>query len=276
MNSTTQNEIKSLCWHPKRLITLEGGINFRDLGGYTTKDGRSVKWRKLFRSGAHNLLTQNDAKLLQNLGIETIADFRSIDEQRKAPTDIGLFGADVTHLYWDYHMDMNEQMFIDKFKQGGDLTALSKQIMSEFYVSLPTQFAKRYQSVFESLLENKVTLFHCSAGKDRTGVMAMILLTLCGVEEDLIIADYEMTQHVESLKKLHTISPSSDKNNPAMAMFAKLPSDAMNALMGSPIDYIKIAMHQIRSEYGSMENYAQKALNLTSSEIKQIQENYLD
>lgn len=271
-----EKQIQALCWHPKRLIELEGGINFRDLGGYTTKDGRSVKWRKLFRSGAHNLLTQNDAKLLHSLSIETIADFRSLDEQRKAPTNLALFGKKADHLSWNYNLDMNESTFLEKFKQGGDLTALSKEIMSSFYLKLPTDFAPRYQKVFESILANKVTLFHCSAGKDRTGVMSMLFLSLCDVEEEQIIADYEMTQHVASLKKLHSSgNNSADKNSTAMAMFAKLPADAVNALMGSPIEYIKLAMDQIKTEYGSIKNYARNVLNLTDSDIRTIQDNFL-
>lgn len=272
--------VLSLCWHPERILPLPNGINFRDLGGYQTRTNKQVVWRKLFRSGANHLLNEQDKPLLNDLGIEVIADFRSSKEQQKAPTQMALLGEQLQSLAWQYELDMNEQRFMQALANKLDMTQLAHNTMVEFYQNLPIEFASRYRAVFEHLVEGKTVLFHCGAGKDRTGLMAFLLLTLLQVDETQILADYAMTEKVNSLKKLHSGSSStsqhSEKRDDAQAaMFASLPKEAIDILMGSNPRYLHSAIEFIQQNFGSIEGYVNQQLGLSNDDIQHLRAHYL-
>jgi len=181
----------------QRHFPLEGASNFRDFGGYPTADGRTVKWRRLFRSDRLSELTADDHARLAPLGVRHIYDLRRASECAAAPTN------------WPGPSIIESPLFIDEagpntFERiAADEAArhdadLARKIMAQLYARLvtdPGPLAK-FRPMFEHLAEPEATpaLFHCSAGKDRTGVTCALILGVLGVSRDDITADFMLTQ----------------------------------------------------------------------------------
>ena len=170
-----------------RDINFEAIINCRDLGGYQTCDGNTVAWRRLFRSGDLRHMTSNDShRLKDEIGLVSVLDLRSSFEIKQE--DIGL----VQETGFKYY---NVSLITD----GDDRKASRRRYsdftsMGEFYLYLIHQDEVGPLIIqafdFISRPENHPLLFHCSMGKDRTGIIAAMLLSVLGVANDDIISDY--------------------------------------------------------------------------------------
>ena len=188
----------------RRLLQLEGGINFRDMGGYPTADGRQVKWGKLYRSGSMARLTPADAAQLVDLGIRCVVDFRSRREQKRDPN---LWCAEAGVTYW----------------------------------------SRDHQEVFGQL---HTIAFNCTAGKDRTGGAAALVLSVLGVPREIIVADFTLTEKAVNLRTAFGARPQ-DANSP----YAGLPEAVMDALAGARPAYISAFLDSIAERCGSAEGY---------------------
>lgn len=261
----------------ERVLPLEGGVNFRDLGGYTTADGATVLWGKLFRSGDTSGLTDADYDYLQRLGIRTVCDFRANNERGSAPTRAERFGEGVAYVAWHYEQIIDGESFSAGLR-GPDPAGAAVELMTGFYRVMPTTFAERFKAVFDSLKGGDGLLFHCSAGKDRTGLMAALLLTALDVEETQIFVDYDLTNHVEGLHERRRLDADGGEaeDDPAMAMFASLPPDAIEAFMGVRPEYLQAAFDSIRAEYGSIDAYLQQALDVSAEDRRLLRARYLE
>ena len=173
-----------------RLLPLEGGSNFRDMGGYTTEDGYQVKRGLLFRSGAMVSLTQNDMDYLSQFSFETIVDLRSQEELELFPNH----WADKAAIgYTNVEYSMMEMM-------GGSLSQLADDEMGAMemlsqmgpmYRSMPQTIKPQLNLLFQHLLAEEIPLVvNCSAGQDRTGIASALILTALGVPRSTIIDDY--------------------------------------------------------------------------------------
>ncbi|MEL1265093.1 tyrosine-protein phosphatase [Pseudoxanthomonas putridarboris] len=263
----------------ERVLPLEGGINFRDLGGYPTSDGRQVRWGALFRSGAMDTLTDGDYAYLQGLGIKTICDLRASQERSAAPTQKERIAPGADYVSWDYDLDFDSSALKQAFATGGDPKEAAIRMMSSFYRTMPREFAPRYRAVFDALKAGEGLLFNCSAGKDRTGLLAALVLTTLGVVPDAVAADYAMSQRVASLQKLRqrTADPTGEKaEDPNAAFFAKLPPGAVDALMGTDPVYLFSAFDQIRADYGSIDAYIERELGVSAADRFALQARYLE
>lgn len=263
----------------ERVLPLEGGINFRDLGGYPTRDGRQVRWGMLFRSGAMDGLTEHDHAYLQRLGIKTICDLRTGQERAAAPTPRDRFAPSATYLSWDYENNFDVAALKQAFAQGIDPSEAAMRVMASFYRTMPAQFAPRFRAAFDALKAGDGLLFNCSAGKDRTGLLAALVLTALGVQQDVVVADYAMSQRVPSLQKLRQRSNDPTGHKPAdpnAAFLAQLPPTAVNALMGTDPMYLSAAFDQIRHDYGSLDAYLERALGVSAADRAALQARYLE
>lgn len=169
-----------------RRITLEGAFNFRDLGGYPAADGRSIAWRRLFRSDGLSRLTTADLETLVELGIETVIDLRTAGERDKFSMPEGPFTPAVHHLPMldvlpseeELVSWVDEDFLIGRYSQmlddGSDTIAEAVRVLSA-PAAVPA-------------------LFHCAAGKDRTGILAAVVLGVLGVPDDVIADDYALSQ----------------------------------------------------------------------------------
>jgi protein-tyrosine phosphatase len=169
----------------ERLISLVGSYNFRDLGGYAGHDGRPLKWGRLFRADTLHELTGSDVEVLRGLGLTTVIDLRTPAELDK--TGRGLL-ANEPVSFW--HLSV--------IGQGGNESSAAPAAPGEelterylWYLETSTALVEAVKVVADA--ENLPLVFHCAAGKDRTGVLAALILDLLGVEPSVIVADYLIT-----------------------------------------------------------------------------------
>lgn len=178
-----------------RVVHLEGGQNFRDLGGYPATGGRYVRWGLLFRSGSMYRLTPADFSLLDTLGIKTVVDFRSQEERQTEPVNWPT-GHVPRVLSVDYSLNQRGLLL-------GDLTSaeIGTKVVA-MYPSILAQFKGEYRRMFAELLNGSAPLvFNCSGGRDRTGIAAALLLTALGVPRETIIQDYLLTSRYLDLDR---------------------------------------------------------------------------
>lgn len=253
---------------PRRVLPLEGGVNFRDLGGYITTGGRVTKWEVIYRAGSPAGLTAKDQAELARRGIRTVCDLRASDERKAEPNPYVAAKADVTYWTRDYAADAGDLM---KVLGGPDASAeKSRAAMVGFYRVLPEQHAASYRQMFAFLAAGKVPLaFNCSAGKDRTGTAAALVLTLLGVPRETVVADYALSDDlVDYMAKLSE----GPKDGPYAAL-ARLPREVVAPLVASDPAYIEAALDAMAAKYGSVDAFITKELGVTPAMKKVIIEN---
>ncbi|BAI94942.1 protein-tyrosine-phosphatase [Sphingobium sp. TA15] len=171
-------------------LPLESAFNLRDFGGYATADGRCVKRGMLYRSGTMALLTDGDADHLRSLGIRAICDFRRGNERTAEPTL--WHGADVDYFCRDY--TESSGLLGEMLQREGATADDMRRTMIALYRMIPVDHAASYRAMFERIADGRVPLLiNCSAGKDRTGVGAALILAALGVPRPTIVQDYLAT-----------------------------------------------------------------------------------
>ena len=258
-----------------RLLNLKGGRNFRDLGGYKTREGKTVKWGKLYRSGALHNLDAQDYAVLQELEIQTVVDFRGNSERDSELTQWQ--AGDINHLTWDYQLEFDGAAFKEMIVAGRVSEQDMEQAMAGMYPGLLNQQKPHFKAMFAELSSNATPLlFHCTAGKDRTGIAAALILHALGVDEDVIMADYVLSEQIlrpEDLMGKH--DDKSQKPDPAMEMLARLPKPAIGALMGTRESYLNAAFDEMVAQSGSIDAFIREELGVTDAQIKQLKANLL-
>jgi protein tyrosine/serine phosphatase len=176
-----------------RRIQLRGSANFRDVGGYATRDGRTVRWKRLFRSDGLSRLTDSDLQVLQPFALATLIDLRSpreLEESGPSPL-VSKLGAHHVHV-----------PFLQDTPDAEDLSLVPP--LAELYEQMLETGAPTISSVFEALAEDTTypAVVHCAAGKDRTGVTIALVLRALHVADHEIVADYALTDqyHAEFMK----------------------------------------------------------------------------
>ena len=220
-----------------RFIELQGCVNFRDIGGYRNRHGQTVVWRKLFRSDSVHLMTDDDNRVVyQSLGVATFIDLRNSTEAKRDEYSSSL---PTTVKY--HHVPFLEQHGISAFKPGDDPAARLAEIYLWILANSGHLVAEALNTMAEEL--NLPALFHCTAGKDRTGVLAAILLSILGVDDEQIMADYTLTNRtMERLyPRLRSIPGNEER---PQASFEAQPK-AMEAVL-----------EVLGREYGSAQEYA--------------------
>lgn len=243
---------------PSRVISLVGASNFRDLGGYLTQDYRRVKWRKLFRSADLSKVTKEDKTKLASLELAWIFDLRTAKERASHPTP-------------SLGKEINEHL---SFLDAADPYAIFQQKSSlneELLVELNRQMAHRIE-VLQSFvrrwlsLEGKSFLFHCMAGKDRTGFIGAFILRTLGVGLESIKQDYMLTNTYWRKELLNGEVDQFHTVDPAIAQ----------ALLEAREAYIIAAMNEIDDHFGGFEAYWKDALGFSVAELNQLREHYLE
>ena len=175
-------------------IALEGGSNLRDLGGMPTRNGRRTRFGRLYRSARLSKLTANDESRLAVLGIRNVCDLRGTDE-RERDACVHLEGSQRRHFPMEAHLD---QLLHDILSQRDVAPGDMADFINDAYDTYPHACATQVRSLFALMLDehNLPLLFHCAAGKDRTGFSAAVVLTAVGVPWASVLQDYLATnQH---------------------------------------------------------------------------------
>ena len=258
-----------------RKLPLEGAHNFRELGGYRTQDNKSVKWGILYRSDELHALTAEDIKYLERLKLNTLIDFRSMGERENEPdpilkeTNIRLLPIDVLAESSSEEKDKTQKEIQEELFSGErDLSNLLVDANKDF----ATTFTPTYKIFIDTLIENNglPLVFHCSAGKDRAGFAAAIVLSILGVPRDIIIQDYLATNAYSKDEIDRTIQQIN------ISSLFQADTDNIRKVLEVEERYIQAAFDAIDKEWGSMELYFKNGLMLSESEIEKIKSLYLE
>ncbi len=236
----------------ERHLPMTGGYNFRDLGGIKTKDNRYVKWGKVFRSDDLYKLTNEDLRYLKNIPIISIVDFRSVAERDSAPD------RNPASVIKNYALSINP----------GNLSSIEeivklpeegfRNIMTDINCMLVSDSlcVDHYRTFFALLQDEKniPLMFHCTAGKDRTGMGAALFLYSLGVEESAIFDDY--------------LSSNIYLKDKYAGLVAQYPQ--MKPLMGVSPEYLKSGLDEIKNKYGSIDSYLTKTLDVNLEKMKEL------
>lgn len=255
------------------LVPFKGTNNFRDMGGYKTKDGRSVKWNIFYRSDELAGLTEEDMEYLKSLGIKTILDYRSKGEVNIKPDPL-IEGIENINISGMKSLDNTDVNF--------DMVSLIKEIERLKVEGKPEEFLQNsYKEMvfeneaFKKLMEyteypDKVPIIqHCTAGKDRTGIGSALILLALGVSEETVIEDYLLTNiyrssmNEELIKSLGKLLEDEDSK------------EIFKSFMEVRKEYIESALNTIKKRYGSIDEYLEKEYGFNEEKRARLQQNYL-
>ncbi|MCB1631751.1 MAG: tyrosine-protein phosphatase [Pseudomonadales bacterium] len=249
-------------------VAFAGAPNFRDLGGYLTRDGRRLRTGMLYRSGSLAHLTDADLERLATLKLHTVYDFRTPAEVGPAPDrlppDSGI-----------------ERVALPIGDPGVDVEALRKRIyagdieglqLAGSYANLVLDKSDIYRAWFEDLLDTRRIpgVFHCTAGKDRTGVGAALFLYALGVPRETVLQDYLASNYY-----LHD-SIEGTVWKARLASRFKVDGDRLRALLGVNEGLLENAFEAIEARYGSLDHYLEQALGLDAEKRERLQALYLE
>jgi len=240
----------------ERLLPLDGGSNFRDLGGYSAAEGKHIRWGKLYRSGGQAMLTSVDLDRVRQLNLANLVDLRSDEERLLAPTKIG----GVAYTAIGYSMA--------KLSLGGGMEAT--------YRGFPTLMAPQLRQIFAKLLRSEQPLaYNCSAGQDRTGFVSAMILSALGTPRDEVFADYHLTTALRKPEnEMPPIDPALAAANPVAAMFAsyqKEPHPKPTPLFTAEgKSFLSFSLAEIEEKWGSIDQYLAIEIGLTKADIARL------
>ncbi|CAN7154698.1 tyrosine-protein phosphatase [Acidovorax sp. LjRoot66] len=242
---------------PARSLPMAGATNFRDLGGYAGQDGRTVKWRRIFRSDHLAGLTPADQALLAELGVTRAIDFRGKAE-----------GAAYAYAIPGvaYHPLVIEPTVVQRALElqatGRALTAQDAVVlMQDTYRGFVHENAPRFAELFRLLLASDApTVFHCTAGKDRTGFAAALILMALGVPRETVMQDYLLTNNLY--------------RRPA-GMGSHAPEEVLAVLWRVQEEFLDAALHMVDQDYGGVQTYLVDVLGVDAAAQRQLVEQYL-
>lgn len=244
-----------------RKIIFDGTSNTRELGGYKTEDGRSLKWGVLYRSDKLSELTDADQEYLLQLGIKRVIDFRSSEEKQNEPDQLP---STIKYIEMPIEADGAIRPKVEAILKG-DLNEDVGAILVETNKEFISDFSGVYKGFIESLIENQEpTLFHCTAGKDRAGFAAALVLLAVGVPEKIVIEDYMKTNKYTE----ETIQDYINKIN--LYSLGSVDAEILRPLLGVEERFIRAALDEIKQKYGSVENFIRDELKIRDESIIEL------
>jgi protein-tyrosine phosphatase len=249
---------------------LEGGCNFRDVGGHAAADGRTVRWGRVYRAGVLSYFTPADVERLSSLGVRAICDLRRADEREREPTRWPT--PDVTTLTWADGDDAPTVTGRPALRQP-DAEGM-RAAMLNLYRNLPRWMAPRVRGLIECVAYDRMpVVVHCSAGKDRTGFAVAMLLAALGVSADTCMQDYLYTNEVGNFEEFiqRRRSASLGMTDDRHPLF-RMPEDIRRVLFAADPDYLHAALQQIDNEFGGLESYLQQTVGLSVDMRKRMQD----
>jgi len=263
-----------------RHIELDGQPNFRDLGGYKTIDGKTVKWGQVYRSGELPRLTNEDVMILESLGIKTVISFLSqpeIDAKGEDRLPEGVKEISIPIDTEDGTGGLAKEILIAR--QTGDFSNVPVEINPEIHKLLINIANKEYAQLLREVLDssNRPMVFHCSHGIHRTGTATALLLTILGVPWETIREDYllsNLSRKEEVDHRLVQLRKLAAKNQGITPDEVDMTNT--NAFYILEAEYIDAALDEAIKKYGSMDNYIKEGLGITDEEIQKLKDALLE
>lgn len=252
----------------ERHLKFSGAKNFRDLGGYQTADGRTVRWNLLYRSDALHKLTAADLHRLAALQLDRVMDFRATHEQEhepdRLPEGVSVVPIPILDSSTKVWHEAREE-FVKNLRSMDPI-----QFMLQTNVELGTRFTPQFKLFLHELLSasGRPVLFHCAAGKDRTGFAAAILLRILGVPPAIVMQDYLLTnQYFMNGYRWNLWM--------ARLLKGKKFADVLKGFMIADSAYLSAAFDALQREHGSFESYVRDGLGLAETETEHLKHIYL-
>ncbi|EUJ30776.1 protein-tyrosine-phosphatase [Listeria floridensis FSL S10-1187] len=248
----------------ERILTVPGVFNFRDLGGYLSRTGKRVKWGKLFRSGSLGAIKPEGEKVIHDLNIRWICDLRSAAEvkvQQTPPMD-GILNRNIPIGAAKNQLDGPKNIDIPSDH------SVYEPLMGDSY-KVFIQSTAEYKQIFEDLLQKDGIpfLFHCTAGKDRTGILAALTLYLLDVPEQTIFEDYELTNQFTDQILNEVGSLANSFSNQA----DQIPLETFRPMAEARPAYLKIAFQEMRKSAGSIDAFLEERVGIDAKMKEQLQ-----
>ena len=231
------------------MVVLEGARNCRDLGGYPTAGGRHVRTGALYRSDRLSTLTPDDLEELGGRGIRTVVDFRAGPEVERDRSR--LWPGVTSHISLpvgdtvDGDISMVDQIF------EGRLRSVSEDDMTELYLKMIGTYGERFAQLvaIAADVDHLPMLFHCTAGKDRSGIASALLLEALGVDRETVLDDYCLSNELRSHQRIEELTPE----------FAKLgiAIDDVRAILSAPRGVMAAVLAELDHRFGRLSNGSQ-------------------
>jgi protein-tyrosine phosphatase len=252
---------------PRRAVAVAGSRNFRDLGGYATSDGRQIGWGLLYRSGSLGGVTAEGVEALRALGLKGLCDLRTSHERLTEPV---VWAEPMGLSYWsrDYETSFGELRRLME----ADLPdrEATRAAMLHGYRRLPFEQAPAYRELFRRLADGALPLvFNCSAGKDRAGTAAALILTALGVPRETVLADYALTDRLVDLAKL-LARPKEG------GLLARQPPEVVHAILSADPDYMAAALDSVAPTEAAFKTYLNDVLAIDQKMLGAIRDQLLE
>lgn len=255
-------------WVGERCLPVEGVTNLRDLGGYTTADGRRVRWGTVYRSANLGRVTAAGLAALRQLGIRTVCDFRTEPESIKLP-NVFPDTPEVSYLRLPVQHGDHEPTAVFERIRKGDYHWISEQFMLEGYIEgldrYPHVWARFVRELAQA--DHRPLLFHCTGGKDRTGAAAALTLLVLGVPEETVVADYGLSDgcNGEVRRRVYAQLREWGVDIPIVEPYFTAPAARLRALLD-----------HLRRTYGTAEDYLVHTAGVEREVIAALREGLLE
>lgn len=252
--------------HGNRFTIVDGGRNFRDVGGYATSDGRQLRWGRLFRAGSLGSLTDNGRSTVGALNAAAIIDLRSTSERAGDRGD--WLKAQAGYWTRDYGLGFGNlsKALSDPANAKPEVV---RSMMAEGYRQAIDEQAPSYRELFLRLASRRgPVIVNCTAGKDRTGVAAALVLRSVGVPYATVREDFLLSNSAPGMDSLHKAMAGQ-----AASAGMSMSPEVMKLLVGVDGSYLDAAFDQIDRKYGSLDAYLTQRLGLSKSQIIAVRRN---
>jgi protein-tyrosine phosphatase len=264
---------------PVRQVQLEGQHNFRDIGGYETADGHTVKWGQIYRSGELPHLTDEDVATLEDLDLRTVVNFLLPEEiEQNGPDRLPEGVREIPlPIYGESAGELT--MVAQNAIRSGQFEKLPPEMNPEFHRLLLVEGREEYAALLREAADpaNRPLAFHCSHGVHRSGTATAVLLSALGVPWETIRDDYLLTNEYRAEEVVATLAKIkqmvAEKNGVAPESIDMSNVEAFYILEGS---YIDGTLEQAVADYGSMDEYIREGLGLSDEEIERLKNQLLE